>query len=77
VDECKLLRAGRVSAGRCFRLYTRLTHDEVFEEHQLPEIKRVPLEGLCLQIQLQRMSGGIAGFLGKALEPPKVGSHHK
>ena len=91
--------------GRCFRLYTRLTHDEVFIEHQLPEIKRVPLEvgstcrlnparveskfwkavdnilvsradsnrfqhgfnlrpyieGLCLQIQLQRMSGGIAG----------------
>jgi hypothetical protein len=31
------------------------------------------VEGLCLQIQLQRMAGGIAGFLGKALEPPKVG----
>jgi ATP-dependent RNA helicase DHX57 len=64
-------RAGRVAAGRCFRTYTRLTHDRVFAEHTLPEIKRVPLEGLCLQIQLQRMAGGIAGFLGKALEPPK------
>jgi len=67
-------RAGRVQAGRCFRMYTRHVHDTVFEEHTLPEIRRVPLEGLCLQIQLQRMSGGIAGFLGKALEPPKVES---
>ena len=64
-------RAGRVAAGRCFRLYTRLYHDAGFAEHTLPEIKRVPLEGLCLQIQLQKMAGGIAGFLGKALEPPK------
>jgi len=67
-------RAGRVQAGRCFRMYTRHVHDAVFAEHTLPEIRRVPLEGLCLQIQLQRMSGGIAGFLGKALEPPKVES---
>ena len=64
-------RAGRVAAGRCFRLYTRLTHDVGFAEHTLPEIKRVPLEGLCLQIQLQKMGGGIGGFLAKALEPPK------
>ena len=64
-------RAGRVAAGRCFRLYTRLYHDAGFAEHTLPEIKRVPLEGLCLQIQLQKMAGGIAGFLGKALEPPE------
>ena len=67
-------RAGRVQAGRCFRMYTRHVHDVVFDEHTLPEIRRVPLEGLCLQIQLQRMAGGIAGFLGKALEPPKVES---
>ena len=67
-------RAGRVRPGRCFRLYTRQMHDEVFDEHTMPEIKRVPLEGLCLQIQLQRMSGGIAGFLGKALEPPEEDS---
>ena len=52
-------------------MYTRLTHDVGFAEHTLPEIKRVPLEGLCLQIQLQKMGGGIGGFLAKALEPPK------
>lgn len=67
-------RAGRVQAGRCFRMYSRHVHDKVFAEHTLPEIRRVPLEGLCLQIQLQRMAGGIAGFLSKALEPPKVES---
>ena len=55
-------------------MYTRQMHDDVFDEHTMPEIKRVPLEGLCLQIQLQRMSGGIAGFLGKALEPPEQDS---
>ena len=33
----------------------------------------MPLEGLCLQIQLQR-TGGYRGFLGKALEPPKEDS---
>lgn len=67
-------RAGRVQSGRCFKMYSRHVHDTVFDEHTLPEIVRVPLEGLCLQIQLQRMSGGIAGFLSKALEPPKVES---
>ena len=56
----------RVAAGRCFRLYTRLYHDAGFAEHTLPEIKRVPLEGLCLQIQLQKMAGGIAGVPGQS-----------
>jgi ATP-dependent RNA helicase DHX57 len=45
-------------------------HDERFAAFQLPEIKRVPLEGLCLQIKLQRMQGGVDGFLRKAMEPP-------
>ena len=64
-------RAGRVQPGQCYRLYSRRYHDEVFAERQEAEIKRVPLEGLCLQIQLQRMSGGISGFLSRALEPPE------
>ena len=64
-------RAGRVQPGQCYRLYSRRYHDEIFAERQEAEIKRVPLEGLCLQIQLQRMSGGISGFLSRALEPPE------
>ena len=56
--------------GQCYRLYSRRYHDEIFAERQEAEIKRVPLEGLCLQIQLQRI-GGISGFLSRALEPPE------
>eukprot|EP01018_Ginkgo_biloba_P032353 Gb_17113 [translate_table: standard] len=43
-------RAGRVQAGYCLRLYTR----DIFltmQEHQMPEMQRVPLEELCLQIK--------------------------
>ncbi|KAK3236954.1 hypothetical protein CYMTET_52935, partial [Cymbomonas tetramitiformis] len=63
-------RAGRVRAGHCFRLFTRYMHDVRMEDYQLPEMARVPLEGLCLQIKLQRFEGGIRGFLSKALQPP-------
>eukprot|EP00976_Prorocentrum_cordatum_P093049 1189210-Prorocentrum_minimum.AAC.3 len=42
-------RAGRVRPGHCFRLFSRFMHDRRFQPFQLPEIKRVPLEGLCLQ----------------------------
>ena len=50
--------------------YTRHKHDKIMAEFQIPEIRRVPLEGLCLQIKLQRFDGGVAGFLAKAMEPP-------
>ncbi|CAG9466338.1 unnamed protein product [Pedinophyceae sp. YPF-701] len=66
-------RAGRVSEGVCYRLFTRYVHDHVFVEYQLPEIKRVPLEGLCLQIKLlgpTLIEGGVDGFLSRAIEPP-------
>lgn len=43
-------RAGRVQPGVCYRLYPKRMHDEVFEAHQAPELLRVPLEGLCLQV---------------------------
>ena len=42
----------------------------MFEEFQQPEILRVPLEGLCLQVKLLHLSGGAEGFLGRALDPP-------
>ncbi|CAM6094943.1 unnamed protein product [Calypogeia fissa] len=43
-------RAGRVQPGVCFRLYTCATHQAMLE-HQIPEMQRVPLEELCLQIK--------------------------
>ncbi len=45
-------RAGRVSPGHCLRLFSRHTHDVVMDAHQQPEILRVPLEGLVLQVGL-------------------------
>eukprot|EP00249_Psilotum_nudum_P014976 c25101_g1_i1 orf=2-2593(+) len=43
-------RAGRVRAGFCFRLFTQQIYASMLE-HQIPEMQRVPLEELCLQIK--------------------------
>eukprot|EP00741_Cyanophora_paradoxa_P004167 tig00000786_g4048.t1 len=61
-------RAGRVRPGRCFRLFTRRRH-EAMAEQQLPEMLRVPLEQLCLQIEVLGY-GDPQAFLGEALQPP-------
>ena len=42
---------GRVQKGRCFRLITRGTHDKL-PQHSVPEILRVPLEKIVLQVLL-------------------------
>ena len=36
-------RAGRVKSGNCYRLYTSFYHSK-FEDFQLPEIMRIPLD---------------------------------
>ena len=61
-------RAGRTKEGVCYKLFSRQLHEDVMAPYQLPEIKRVPLEDLTLQIML----GGSqpVGFLRKALDPP-------
>jgi ATP-dependent RNA helicase DHX36 len=41
----------------------------VFQEYQLPELLRTPLEELCLQIKSLKL-GRIEAFLFKALQPP-------
>eukprot|EP00873_Tetraselmis_striata_P014025 jgi/Tetstr1/434289/TSEL_023396.t1 len=63
-------RAGRVAPGTCLRLFTRWAHEHVLEAYQEPEIMRVPLEGLCLQIKMLRFPGGVEGFLGSAMQSP-------
>jgi HrpA-like RNA helicase len=42
-------RAGRLSAGKCFRLYTRASF-EVLEQQSAPEIQRVNIAQMCLQL---------------------------
>uniref|UniRef100_A0A8D0KJS2 ATP-dependent RNA helicase DHX29 n=1 Tax=Salvator merianae TaxID=96440 RepID=A0A8D0KJS2_SALMN len=62
-------RAGRVRNGFCFRMYTR-DRFESFLEYSVPEILRVPLEELCLQIMKCDL-GSPEEFLSKALDPPQ------
>jgi len=68
-------RAGRVRAGFCWRLYTKQFHDVGMDEYPVPEIKRVPLEEVVLQILLLKL-GMPEEFLGLCLEPPSF-SHIK
>ncbi|CAI5992045.1 unnamed protein product, partial [Closterium sp. NIES-64] len=62
-------RAGRCRPGVCFHLFSR-TRAGSLPEFQAPEIKRTPLEELCLQIKILNPSLDIPLFLSKALEPP-------
>lgn len=64
-------RAGRVKPGICFCLYTRCRFEKLMRPYQVPEMLRMPLVELCLQIKLLSL-GHIKPFLSEALEPPKV-----
>ncbi|KAF3452627.1 hypothetical protein FNV43_RR03060 [Rhamnella rubrinervis] len=63
-------RAGRVKPGICFSMYTRHRFDKLMRPFQVPEMLRMPLVELCLQIKLLSL-GYIKPFLSKALEPPR------
>lgn len=62
-------RAGRVRPGHCFSLYTRSRFETRLRRFGSPEITRVPLEELVLQIHLMNL-GKAAAFLAGVLEPP-------
>ncbi|KAL1204479.1 DExH-box ATP-dependent RNA helicase DExH7 [Cardamine amara subsp. amara] len=66
-------RAGRVKPGICFSLYTRHRFEKLMRPYQVPEMLRMPLVELCLQIKLLGL-GHIKPFLCKALEPPSEGA---
>ncbi|KAK7197009.1 RNA helicase [Novymonas esmeraldas] len=67
-------RAGRVQEGFCFRLFTEAQF-EAFEDHQLCEMHRVPLESLILQIYALHL-GDEVEYLQKALSPPEERAIH-
>ena len=62
-------RAGRVKPGYCWHLFSTHTHEKVLDDYQLPEIMRVGLEDLVLQILVLDL-GEPSQFLGKAVDPP-------
>ncbi|KAL1969708.1 hypothetical protein VTN77DRAFT_8261 [Rasamsonia byssochlamydoides] len=63
-------RAGRVRAGTCYKLYTR-TAESNMPARPEPEIRRVPLEQLCLSVLAMRGIQDAASFLSKTLTPPE------
>ncbi|CAM0882886.1 unnamed protein product [Alopecurus aequalis] len=62
-------RAGRCQPGTCYHLYSKLRAASL-SEFQTPEIKRMPIEELCLQVKLLDPDCKIADFLKKTLDPP-------
>ncbi|WVZ85675.1 hypothetical protein U9M48_032570 [Paspalum notatum var. saurae] len=62
-------RAGRVKPGLCFCLYTKHRFEHTMRPFQVPEMLRMPLTELCLQIKSLHL-GDIKSFLLKAVEPP-------
>ncbi len=67
-------RAGRVRAGECFRLYPRFVDERKMSAQQTPEMRRVPLESLFLQVKSMRQDEDVQLYLNKALDPPSLAS---
>ncbi|SPQ22030.1 1b0927df-ff66-4723-a9ed-f3c5885e749d [Thermothielavioides terrestris] len=63
-------RAGRVQAGKCYKLYTRNLESQMAERPD-PEIRRVPLEQLCLAVRAMGIRD-IGFFLSRAPTPPEA-----
>ncbi|KAG8985528.1 hypothetical protein FRB90_004651, partial [Tulasnella sp. 427] len=64
-------RAGRTQPGECYKLYTK-KQEESMINFPIPEILRVPLDALSLQVKAAREDEDVTMFLAKAIDPPKV-----
>ncbi|KAL3944482.1 MAG: hypothetical protein SGBAC_001459 [Bacillariaceae sp.] len=62
-------RAGRVRPGIAYHLFSSHKHDNTLEDYQLPEMLRVGIEDIVLQILILDL-GEPTSFLSKALNPP-------
>lgn len=63
-------RAGRVRAGTCYKLYTRKAEANMAPRPE-PELRRVPLEQLCLSVKAMKGIDDVANFLENTITPPE------
>ncbi|KAI0300291.1 P-loop containing nucleoside triphosphate hydrolase protein [Russula brevipes] len=54
-------RAGRTGPGHCYRLYSSALFENYFEQFSQPEILRVPIEGVVLQMKCMHIDA-VANF---------------
>jgi len=64
-------RAGRVRAGKCYKLFTRRLEEATMQERPEPEIRRTPLEQLCLSVVGMGLKD-VPRFLANTLTPPET-----
>lgn len=63
-------RAGRVQAGRCYRVYLQTMFDSM-EKQPIPEIKRASINNMYLMIKSIGIKD-VGRFLSEAIDPPSV-----
>ncbi|CAJ1934420.1 unnamed protein product [Cylindrotheca closterium] len=63
-------RAGRVQPGLCLKLYSSGTAYNIMKDATEPELRRVPLEEVCLSILASGFSKNCLQFLNQAPQPP-------
>lgn len=63
-------RAGRIREGTCYKLFTRNVEASMRPQSE-PEMRRVPLEQLCLSVKASSPRSDVADFLARVLSPPE------
>ncbi|KIV93368.1 hypothetical protein PV10_04584 [Exophiala mesophila] len=66
-------RAGRVRAGKCYKLFTRNV-EAAMAAAPAPEMHRTPLEQLCLSVKATGADRDVAEFLARTISPPDRGA---
>ncbi|EOA39070.1 hypothetical protein CARUB_v10011734mg, partial [Capsella rubella] len=62
-------RAGRCQPGVCYHLYSKL-REASLPEFRVPEVKRMPVDELCLQVKMLDPNCNVNKFLQKLMDPP-------
>ncbi|ESQ36248.1 hypothetical protein EUTSA_v10006566mg [Eutrema salsugineum] len=62
-------RAGRCQPGICYHLYSQLRAASL-AEFRIPEVRRMPVDELCLQVKMLDPSCNVNDFLQKLMDPP-------